>query len=187
MAGSDRVCGECSLCCTVLRVDALRKLGGTPCVHLAGAGRGCAIHTTRPAICRGYRCAWLQGSFRDEDRPDRLGAVLDFQTRGPTLQLSIREAVPGAFDRSPRLQEIAEAQRAHAQVRITDVEDVLNPERPHRVLLPDGEEQRVAGGRITHLRDGAVVSERPVPWVERGVSRLTAALTAAKLRWLGSR
>jgi hypothetical protein len=184
-AGGARVCGECSLCCTVLRVDELRKLGGVPCPELLppapGRGGCCGIHARRPAVCRGYRCLWLQGKLDESDRPDRLGAVLDLVTRGTETRLEIHEAAPGAFDRSPRLREIAERHRAAIPVRILDTGDVLDPERAYRVLLPDGDELRVAGERVVRLRDGEVVEERRLPWLERLVGRAIAALRRRRI------
>jgi hypothetical protein len=179
----------------VLRVDELAKLGGTPCVHVVAAGDGdgggCGIHARRPAICRGYRCLWLSGKLLDEDRPDRLGAVLDLVPTsgggGGALRLSIREGTPGAFERSSRLQEIAALFREQLPVRITDVADVLDPGRPFRVLLANGEEQRVAGDVVTTLRGGAVVSTRRAPWPERWARRASLAWQRQKLRRLGSR
>ena len=175
---SDRVCGECTLCCTVLRVDELGKLGGVPCPKLRSPeatralGGGCGIHERRPGICRSYRCLWLQGKLAEGDRPDRLGAVLDLVTTGVETRLEIHEAEPGAFSRSPRLQEIAEQLRAAIPVRVLDVGNVLDPDRPYRILLPGGEEQRVEGERVTRLRGGQVVEERRLPWLERMVRRV---------------
>ena len=76
-AAPGRVCGTCSLCCTVLRVDPLRKLGGVDCVHQRGGEAGCAIHgrAERPALCGAYRCAWLKGQLDLADRPDRARAA----------------------------------------------------------------------------------------------------------------
>ncbi len=177
-----RTCAECSLCCTVLRVDELGKLGGTRCVHQREGPAGCGIHPERPGICRAYRCLWLQGGLDEGDRPDRLGAVLDVLAVGEGHRLEIREATRGSFDRSPRLQEIAARYRAAMPVRITDVESPLDPDAPFRVLLPNGEEQRVVGDRVSLLRDGAVVEERRLPWLERTVRRLVLAW---RLRRLG--
>lgn len=78
---SDRDCGDCTICCTVLTVDTpdFGKPGGTPCVHLAS--HGCSIHATRPHICRTWFCAWRRvASLPDEARPDRSGILvsLDF-------------------------------------------------------------------------------------------------------------
>jgi hypothetical protein len=177
-----RVCGACSLCCTLLRVDELGKPGGTSCVHQCSDGPGCGIHATRPSICRAYRCLWLQGSLEDQDRPDRLGALLDLRPVGEALRLEVVLAQPGGFDASPRLQAIAERYRGSMPVRITDLAAPLDPDAPFRVLLPDGEEQRVAGERVQRLRDGRVVAEQRLPWLERRVRRLLLAWSGFRLR-----
>ena len=181
-----RSCGDCTLCCTVLRVDEIGKLGGEDCVHQQAHG-GCAIYSTRPNVCRGYRCLWLSGGLGDADRPDRLGAVLDLLHPGIDQTLRIREAEPGAFDGSPRLQEIAAHYRASMPVRITDTGDVLDPERPYRVLLPDGDEQRVSGDRIEIFRDGHCVEERRLPWPERSVRRMVLLVQRRILRRFAAR
>jgi hypothetical protein len=165
----------------VLRVDELGKLGGVPCPELRAPeqaralGGGCGIHARRPSICRRYRCAWLQGRFEEGDRPDRLGAVLDVVTSGASTRLEVHLADPGAFERSPRLREIADRFRAFAPVRVLDTGDVLDPDRPYRVLLPGGEEQRVEGERVTRLRDGEVVASGRLPWLERWLRRAIVA------------
>jgi len=169
-------------------VDPLRKLGGTPCVHQrldteeARVHGGCRIHATRPAICRAYRCLWLQGGLAEEDRPDRLGAVLDLVAVGAGARLEIREAEPGAFDASPRLQALAARYRRTVPVRITDVADPLDPDRPFRVLLPDGDEHRVHGDRTTVWRGGRRVAERRLGLPDRGLRRLLLWLRARRVR-----
>ena len=184
---SERACGSCSLCCTVLRVDELAKLGGADCVHQRTGG-GCRIHDRRPGICRAYRCLWLRGHFEESDRPDRIGAVLDFVNHGGQLMLELREARSGSFDASPRLQELAERQRVSLPVRITDTDDVMDPDRPFRVLLPGGEEHRVAGERIEVHRPGRSLEVRRLPLLERLVRRVTLHLRSRRLsRLAGAR
>lgn len=78
---TDRVCGDCMACCTVLAVDTpdFRKPAGTPCIHLVS--RGCGIHAVRPDICRTWFCAWRRiAGMPEEARPDRSGVLvsLDF-------------------------------------------------------------------------------------------------------------
>jgi hypothetical protein len=182
---SERVCGPCSLCCTLLRVDALAKLGGTPCRHqlVGNPAGGCGIHERRPEICRGYRCLWLSGSLEESDRPDRLGAVLSLSTEGETPSLFVHEARRGAFDASPRLQEIADLWRESLPVRIADSKSVMDPDRPVRVLLPEGEEQIVAGDRITSRRPGRPDEERRLPLLDRSLRRAAIAIRRAYLRW----
>ncbi|MCA9509275.1 MAG: hypothetical protein KC560_01135, partial [Myxococcales bacterium] len=149
-AAPGRVCGTCSLCCTVLRVDPLRKLGGVDCVHQRGGEAGCAIHgrAERPALCGAYRCAWLKGQLDLADRPDRLGATVDLVAPGGAPVLAIVEARRGAFDASPRLQAIAARFRASMPVRITAAADALDRGLPSRILRPDGSELRVRGDRV---------------------------------------
>lgn len=171
----------------MLRVDALQKLGGERCRHLRGAATdgepwGCGIHSSRPSICRSYRCLWLRGGLGDEDRPDHLGAVLDIVPAGAEPYLAIRELSDGTFDASPRLQEIAEEFRASMPVRITSADEVLNPDRPYRVLQTAGREQCVAGEWVTTYSDGVELSRRRMPWLERSVRRLQLAVVAFKLR-----
>ncbi len=179
---SARTCGDCSLCCTVLRVDELGKLGGVDCVHQNRRGPGCSIHPRRPGICRAYRCLWLSGGLDAGDRPDHLGAVLDVVAEGPLVRLEIRESKAGCFDRSQRLAFIAEQYRESMPVRITDVGEVLNASRAYRLLLPKGEEHRVEGDRTEIHRPGQPVQRRRLSLPERLVRRLVLALRRVRLR-----
>jgi hypothetical protein len=98
------------------------------------------------------------------------------------LRLAIREARPGAFDASPALQAIAARHRDSMPVRITDTGDVLDSDRPFRVLLAGGVEQRVAGERIEVLHDGVLVESRRLPWVERVARKVAIAFASASGR-----
>jgi len=184
-----RVCGSCSLCCTVLRVDELRKLGGTPCAHqrVGHPEGGCGIHARRPGVCRTYRCLWLRGGLLEDDRPDRLGAVIDVASRGGAPRVEIREARPGALDRSRRLREIAEHYRASFPVHVSSAEDALDADRPRRILWPGGEEHEVRGDRVTVRRGGAPVAERRLPLPARWLRRLWLGVARRRLRgWRGA-
>ena len=167
-----RSCGSCSHCCTVLRVDELNKLAGEHCIHQRGS-EGCGIYETRPPICRGYRCLWLQGGLEDDERPDRTGGVVDLEPLAAGVQLTIREVRRGHFDESPALQAIAERYRGQMPVRVTDAEDVMNPDRPFRVLLAGGVEHRVEGEWFEIHRDGVFESRQRLPWAERWARRLS--------------
>jgi len=69
VAGRD--CGGCTACCTVMAIDRpeIQKAAGVTCRH---CDAGCAIHATRPQLCRDYHCGWRQLPFLDDAwRPDR--------------------------------------------------------------------------------------------------------------------
>jgi hypothetical protein len=158
----------------VLRVDELKKLGGVDCQHQCKPSEdakaisfGCAIHERRPQICRSYHCLWLAGGLTDGDRPDKLGAVVDILTLGSETRLSIQEAGPGAYDASTRLQEIAAQYRESIPVRIVEAGNVLDPDRPFRVLLARGEEHRVEGEWTTLKRPGEAPRRLRLSWVAR--------------------
>ncbi len=177
---ADRECGTCSHCCSVLRVDELGKRAGLDCVHQRGQA-GCAIHAERPSICRAYECLWLQGGLEDDERPDRTGGIVDLETTGIGLRLGIREVRPGAFDESPALQAIAARYREQMPVRITDAHDIMNPDRPFRVLLAEGVEQRLSGDRMEVFRDDVLVERKRLPWAERLGRRLSIAVRRLSL------
>ena len=140
------------------------------------------MHAQRPGVCRAYRCAWLGGAFGDADRPDRLGAVLDLVPRATQVHLVVRLARGGSLESSPRLEEIVAEARRSMPVEIRDADDVLDADRPYRVLHPNGEEHRVAGHRLEIHRAGRPVEARSAPWLERGVARLRLAFERWRLR-----
>lgn len=107
---------------------------------------------------------------------------MDLETTGFGVRLAIREGRRGIFDESASLQAIAERYRSEMPVRITDAEDVLNPDRPFRVLLPEGVEQRVSGDRIDVYRDGVLEEQFRQPWAERTFRRLINAWRNRTLR-----
>ena len=168
------------MCCTVLRVDELRKLGGVACAALGA--RGCTIYERRPRICRAYRCLWLRGSLELEDRPDRLGAVLDLVSQGDAPLLAIREAVDGATETNPRLAAIAARYREAMPVRITRAGGALAGDAPERTLLANGEELVVTGDLALRLRAGAEVGRTRAPWLERAARRLRLAWQRWRIR-----
>jgi hypothetical protein len=179
-----RTCGECTLCCTLLRVDELRKRGGTPCRELreAPAPPGCGIHAVRPAICRAYACLWLSGGLAEEDRPDRLGAVLDVATEAGTTRLRVHEAAPGVYERSARLREIVARYRESMPVRISDWSRAGVAGAPVRELGPLGTELRIEGEWLVRIAGAREVERRRLPWLERGLRRLALAWRARRLR-----
>jgi hypothetical protein len=171
------------LCCTVLRVDELRKLGGVACAALGA--HGCTIYARRPQICRGYRCLWLQGKLDFEDRPDWLGAVLDVVIEGGAPRLAIREASPGAFERSERLRAIAERYREAMPVRVTCVSDALAPAARERVLLAAGEELVVTGDVAVRMLGGRELERVRAGWLERAARRARLAWQRWRVRGYG--
>ena len=112
-----RQCGGCTACCTAMHIRELRKAPGVTCLN-ERPGVGCAIYHTRPASCRNYHCAWLDGESGELDRPDRTGIILDRITvqsaipgRGAIPAVCVREARSGAFENGRGTEIVCELAR----------------------------------------------------------------------------
>ena len=187
LASEPRSCGTCDLCCTVWRVDALRKPGGVRCQAQRTDPPGCGVYETRPSICRRYQCLWLKGGLEEADRPDAMGAVVDLVTTQGLPFLAIRQLLPGTYDGSERLQAIGERFRRTLPVRVTHAEDSMDPDRPYRVLLADGVEHRVEGEWTTVWVRGEQVAACRIPVLERWARRVGHGLRRLRLSWQARR
>ena len=97
-----RSCGECVACCVYYNIKTphLHKEAFKPCELLAEppemaeeptAGRytsttdkNCTVHedkSIKPRICDDFNCYWLLGNGDEEDRPDKIGIVIDRSKR----------------------------------------------------------------------------------------------------------
>lgn len=76
-----RQCGSCTLCCTLIPVEELRKPSGKPCQfqrHGSVGKGGCRIYARRPISCRYWSCRWLFDSATAElRRPEKSHYVID--------------------------------------------------------------------------------------------------------------
>jgi len=98
---ASKSCGACTLCCKVMRIDALDKPSGTWCTHCA-VGSGCKIYETRPGDCREFVCLWLSSpELPDALKPDRTKVVLAMQDPGPGMVAHCDLASPMAWRKEP--------------------------------------------------------------------------------------
>jgi hypothetical protein len=63
------------MCCSALEIAELKKPAGKLCGDCR-LGRGCAIYSERPQVCRDYECEWLtRRDLARQLRPDLIGAI----------------------------------------------------------------------------------------------------------------
>jgi hypothetical protein len=136
-----KACGECTLCCTVLKIPVLEKPKDRLCVHCA-SGSGCTIYESRPQVCRGFQCRWtLDPAMGPEWQPSRSGLVLvmDSDTR---LAVHVDPDRPDAWRREPYLSTL----RRLAAMRLPRGEFIFVMEKGRTtVLLP---QQEIALGEV---------------------------------------
>ena len=71
-----RSCGECSLCCKLIKIDALNKPANKWCPSCKPGMGGCQVYDTRPQPCINFKCLWLQPEIGTEGmRPDRTHVI----------------------------------------------------------------------------------------------------------------
>ncbi len=109
-----RECGECGACCVALG-DGDRP-AHKPCDWLNRRGWGCKHYKRRPQVCQVFRCSWLLGQGRENDRPDKSGVLahLTVNTLADDVALNIVECWPGAFEQQPKLVEQYKQQKVSA-------------------------------------------------------------------------
>ena len=100
LTGEIRPCGECSLCCKVLRINALDKAAGQWCGHFK-KGVGCSIHALSPTECQRFQCFWTISSvLGPEWRPDRSKLVMWSNVEGRVI-VDVDPSAPSAWRKEP--------------------------------------------------------------------------------------
>ena len=96
---NERKCGKCSACCFTHEVLEVEKPVYSWCQHCE-QGQGCRIYGDKPSSCNSFRCDWLKGIGREEDRPDRAGVMRDSVAEGSSLGgiVQLWEVIPGKLD-----------------------------------------------------------------------------------------
>ena len=99
-----RTCGDCTLCCKVMAIEALAKPANAWCRHCK-PGRGCAIYAERPAECESFACLWLVNDLLDERwKPSRSKLVLTTSEDG--IEVRCDPGFPDAWRKQPYADDI---------------------------------------------------------------------------------
>lgn len=97
----DKTCGDCGLCCKLLRIQELAKPDGQWCWNFK-RGLGCSIYGTRPTECRTFHCGWLMESHLDERwKPTTARFVIWQPGGGGRLVIQVDPAYPQAWRKEP--------------------------------------------------------------------------------------
>jgi len=93
---TERSCGKCKVCCTIMKVEELGKPRGTTC-EMLGA-EGCSVYNQRPSSCRAFECLWLKGFGSNGHRPDRSNVLVHAED-SPELGniIVVNETKPGGY------------------------------------------------------------------------------------------
>jgi hypothetical protein len=158
-----RECGTCSVCCRVLPIDTveLRKQAGVACAHCLKEG-GCAIHETRPPICRGYYCGWMTtADLGDDWRPDKSGVFIN----------STGADIPAHFENRNGLELMIGSARILGQTPFVDLVCILVAKKiPVFLAIP---------GPVGHFPVSILMNEDLAePVAQKDISTIVAVLGA---------
>jgi hypothetical protein len=134
---ANRVCGDCTACCTVMGVVELNKANYQPCSHNCGR---CGIYNSRPSTCRSWSCGWLLGLIEGDERrrPDQIGLLFNRETLGGKSILVAYEVWPAA-GRQPRNEYLLRKMSQKNPIVLRQYEtrkcDVITPDRLRRRQL----------------------------------------------------
>jgi hypothetical protein len=161
---AERVCGTCTLCCKVMRIEALQKPQGEWCPNCA-VGKGCKIYSGRPIDCQNFSCGYLSWEGLPEYWfPARSKMVVATDNDGRRLAVHVDPSMPASWRAEPYYSDIkswaadAVAEGRQVIVGIKNRQIVIFPDR-------DVDLGPVAGD------EGVVVRARTGP----GGTRLEAA------------
>ena len=102
-----RVCGTCSLCCKLLRIEELDKPAGRWCSRCSVGRDGCKIYDTRPGSCRSFHCLWLINSeLGAEWRPTTAKMVLYYDHPARRLAVHVDPEFPSAWRSEPYYRQL---------------------------------------------------------------------------------
>ncbi|HEU0070067.1 MAG TPA: hypothetical protein VFS04_02115 [Alphaproteobacteria bacterium] len=133
-AAPGKDCGACTLCCKVMRIDALGKADGTWCDHCA-VGSGCKIHTSKPDECTVFYCGFLQDPRLGEEwRPSKSKFVLVAEMGGRRIAAHVDPQRPLAWREEPYYSQLKQWARDGAA---SGLQVTAQVGRRVWVLLPD--------------------------------------------------
>ncbi len=133
-SGNVRTCGNCNACCVYPSVPKISKPAGSPCRFLEAAGHGCQVYEQRPAMCRAYSCAWIEGIGKRADKPGDLGVLTDRRDSQFGDVLIARALWPGAARRKVAVRAMRRASAATGRVALVVADEIEDSERVVRVV-----------------------------------------------------
>jgi hypothetical protein len=136
-AVTNRICGACTACCTVMGVVELNKANYQPCSHECGK---CGIYKSRPSACRTWSCGWLLGVIEGDERrrPDQLGLLFNREDLSGKPMMVAYEVWPRAGRQSKSaylLRKMSQKQPIILREYETRKCDVITPDRQRQQTL----------------------------------------------------
>jgi hypothetical protein len=107
-----RRCGDCTLCCKVLKIVELNKPQGAWCQHCK-PGKGCQIYSGRPHECQRFYCGYLlQENLGEEWKPNHSKIIIVTELNGNRISAHVDPQRPDAWKREPFYNQLKQWAKA---------------------------------------------------------------------------
>ena len=150
-----RGCDGCTMCCKIMRIDALQKPRGVWCKHCK-PGLGCLIYANKPQECSAFLCGYLTDPRLGEDwKPSRSKLVLLTDAGGNRLVAHVDPQRPDAWKQEPYYSGLKEWAKAgavhgkHVAVCIGQRTYFIFPDRDVDLGIVGDDERVITGERAT--------------------------------------
>jgi len=93
-----RECGECSLCCEIPPVPAIKKPANHRCQFW---DKGCNLYPDHPGQCKTFLCLWMQNDKLPERlKPDQCGVMFEIHREEKVVLALVDPFRPDAWQQS---------------------------------------------------------------------------------------
>jgi hypothetical protein len=138
---SGRACGDCALCCKLLRIDELKKPAYQWCIHARPGTHGgaCSIYPDRPSACKGYACEWLVNTDFDKELwyPKDCHMVVSILTLNGirTFTVTVDPGYPLAWRREPHYSQLRKLSQYGLTVNRKEDLFIVHVRLPNKAFL----------------------------------------------------
>lgn len=150
-----RSCGDCTMCCKLLKIEVLDKPRGTWCQHCK-PGKGCLIYASRPSECQDFLCGYMNTpQLGEEWKPVHSKIVLAADMGGKRITAHVDPQRPDAWRAEPyysTLKKWARLDRADRKQVLAAVGNrvyVILPDKEIDLGIVNDDEIVVVGDRQT--------------------------------------
>jgi hypothetical protein len=131
-----RSCEGCTLCCKLLKIEALDKPRSQWCAH-CDVGAGCKIYEERPSECQNFHCGYLTMAHIDDHwKPANSKMVIALATDANRLTVFVDPDHPDTWRQEPYYSDIKNWARTAVKIKGRVVVSLGNEVI---VVTPDGE------------------------------------------------
>lgn len=103
-----RSCGDCTLCCKVMGIDALEKPRGSWCTN-CDASKGCKIYETKPQECTDFQCGYITNpNLGEEWKPNHSKIIILPEDGGNRIAAHVDTSRPDAWKKEPYYSTLKE-------------------------------------------------------------------------------